>query len=285
MNADRCGQLGDERVAPDQRRHGNREAAHRSPRLRRRAAEQFGVLCRQRRRRLDPQLVAEQPAEVVVDAQRLDRAARRRQRRHQQRPRSLAQRVLLGEGGELGDEPVGVAGGEPLLGPRLRRLDAELLQPCRLGSPLVDIGQLRVRRAVPARQDRVDGRPRGAVHRGAAAQRFDEPVGVELDRRRLQAIAVGRRLDDAGGQVAAEAVEVVLQRRPGVARPPGRPQRLDRRIRRHDVPAAHDQQRQQAPLQRSVGRDVAPVVIEDADRTEHLDAQRLGATGPHPLSP
>jgi hypothetical protein len=45
--ADRRDQLSDEHVAPDQRRHGNGEAGHRRPHLRRRAAKQLGVLRRQ----------------------------------------------------------------------------------------------------------------------------------------------------------------------------------------------------------------------------------------------
>ena len=91
--------------------------------------------------------------------ERLDRAARRRQRRHRQRPRSLAERVLLGEGGELGDEPIGVAGGEPLLGPRLAawtRSSSSRVASVRPSSTSANSGYAGPRQCC---QDRVEGLP------------------------------------------------------------------------------------------------------------------------------
>ena len=111
--------LGHERVPADQRRDGDGAAGsagvQRVAARCRRAGRRAG---RPGRRRLDAELVAEQPAEVVVDAQRLDCAARRRQGGHQQRPGPLPQRLLVDERGQLGDQAVGVprrpAGARPV---------------------------------------------------------------------------------------------------------------------------------------------------------------------------
>jgi hypothetical protein len=62
----------------------------------------------QRRRRLDAELVAEQAAEVVVDAQGVGGATGALQRVHQQRARPLPQRGRVRQCGELGQRPVDI---------------------------------------------------------------------------------------------------------------------------------------------------------------------------------
>ena len=120
------------------------------------AGEQGCMLRRQRRRRLDAQLVGEQPPEVVVGPQRLGRATGRRQRRHQQRARPLTERFGFGEGGQLGHQAVGRPPGQPPLGPGLLRPEPQLVEARRLGPALVDVVELGVRRPLPPLEQRVE---------------------------------------------------------------------------------------------------------------------------------
>ena len=137
------------------------------------------------RGRVDAELRAEQPPEVVVDAQRLDGAARSGQRRHQQGTRALAQRFLVGERSELDDRAVDVSRGEPPLGAHLHGADPELLQADRLDASAVEVVELRVRRPVPAGEDVVDRRDEGRIAGPAVVHGSGQPVGVEIDPRRI----------------------------------------------------------------------------------------------------
>ena len=175
----------EQRLAADQRGHRNRQPARRGPTRLADATEQAGVLSGQRRRRVDAQLVAEQPPEVVVDAQRLDRAAGTGQRRHQEGTRALAQRFLGGQRGQLDDDAVDVARREPTLGAHLHGADPQLVQADRLDPPVVEVVELRIRRTVPALEDVVDRRDDGGIDRPAVVHRRGQAVGIEIDPRRV----------------------------------------------------------------------------------------------------
>ena len=111
----------------------------------------------QLRRRFETELVAQQAPEIVIHPQGLDRAARPRQRGHEQRPGPLAQGLLVGQRAELGDESVGDARGQSPLGAPLHGPDAQLFEADGLGAAVVELIELRVRGTLPAREHGANG--------------------------------------------------------------------------------------------------------------------------------
>ncbi len=135
------------------------------------AAQQLDVASGERRGRLDAELIGEQPAEVVVHPQRLDVTAGGRQRRHQQLARALAQRVLVGEGGQLGEHVVTRAGAQLGVGTHLDRPDAQLVETAGLGPARIGVGELGVGGPAPGRQVAVEQPRRQQPGRRRAAPR------------------------------------------------------------------------------------------------------------------
>ena len=257
-----------------ERRDGEREPARRLPRCAVDTSEQLRLLSAQRRRRRDPELLGETTPEVVVHPQRLGVPARCREGRHQQLARPLAQRFIVGQRSELGDQPVGHASCEPALGSGLGSPDPQLGQGHRLGPSGVDVGKLGIRRSLPSLEDGVDrGLRISILDVDGTVDGIGQPVGVDVESIRRDVVARSGRLDEPCGQSAAEPGNVGLQRPDRVPRPSPRPQGLDRRIRRHHPATMEDQQGQQPALQRTIRGDIAPVAVAGPDRPEHLDSQ------------
>ena len=82
--------------------------------------------------------------------------------------------------------------GQPPLGAHLHGAEPELVQADRLGASVVDVVELRVGGAVPALQDVVDRRQHGVVAGPAVVHGDGQPVGIEIDPRRVDAVAVAR---------------------------------------------------------------------------------------------
>ncbi len=106
----------------------------------------------ERRARIDPELVDEGPARILVGVQGLRLPTRPVQRRHQIPPQALAERVLGDERLELSDQLVVAPECEVGVDPELDCCQPDLLEPGdgRLGEALV--GEVRERRAPPQRQ-------------------------------------------------------------------------------------------------------------------------------------
>ena len=82
----------------------------------------------QRRARLDPELVDEQPPRLAIDLERLDLPAGAVERAHEHRAQPLAQGVRADECLELSDELGVAAECEVGLDPQLERPQAELFE-------------------------------------------------------------------------------------------------------------------------------------------------------------
>ncbi len=106
----------------------------------------------ERRARIDPELVDEGPARVLVGVQGLRLPARPVQRRHQIPPQPFAERVLGDQRLQLPDQLVMAPECEVGVDPELDCCQPDLLEPGdgRLGEALV--GEVRERRAPPQRQ-------------------------------------------------------------------------------------------------------------------------------------
>src|SRR5581483_5186176 len=152
----------------------------------------------ERRRRVDPELVREHPAQLLVARERLRVAARAVEREHVLRAEALAQRVLRDERLELADHVAVPTEREAGLQPPPERVQAQLLEP-RLLAARERLRELRERTAAPERE-RVGekfARGRGVAAGERAAGRGDRPLEadeVELVVAELEQVAGRPRL-------------------------------------------------------------------------------------------
>ena len=234
--------------------------------------QQRRVLGDQRRRRLDPQLVAEQSAEVVEQPQRFDGPAGGRQRRHQQLTRPFPQRVRLRQHHELGHQPIEVAGRQAGRRHDLTCSLTELLQPRRFDPRFVQLVQLGVRHAVPGGEHLAQ---LPVCHARFCTEQLHQSIGVDTHACRVEPVTRTDRLDQTIWQPAPQPQHVVLQSRRWVVRQRVGPQHLGSCVwRDHETPA-QDQQRQQAQLQHARRCHIAPGRVANAQRAEHLDAHTI----------
>ena len=208
--------------------------------------------------------------------------AGRGERRHQQFARPLAQRFVVGQCDELGDEAFSHAGVKALLGARFDRPDSQLGEAGRFGPPGVDIGKFGISRAVPPPEDFVD-RARGVrvVRVERTVGGIAQPVGIDVESGTGDGVAVRRRVDRALWKAATEAGHVRLQRPGRIPRRPTGPERLDCRIGRDNPTAVEHQQGEQPALQRAFRGDVVSGAVGHPEWPQHLDAQPALATHQH----
>ena len=150
----------------------------------------------ERRARVDPELVDESPARLLVGVQRLGLPTRPVERRHQIHPEALAERVLGDERLELPDQLVVAPECEVGVDPQLQRGEPDLLEPGdgRLREALV--GEVRERRTPPQRQ-RV-AQPLRRVGRQAASEQAPPLVHQPLEAVEIE--LVGLDPDDVAGR-------------------------------------------------------------------------------------
>ena len=156
----------------------------------------------ERRARIDPELVDEGPARILVGVQGLRLPTRPVQRRHQIPPQALAERVLGDECLELSDQLVVAPEREVGVDPELDCCQPDLLEPGdrRLGEALV--GEVRERRAPPQRQ-RV-AQPLRRVGRQAASEQAPPLVHQALEAVEIE--LVGLDPDDVAGRSGRQHV-------------------------------------------------------------------------------
>ena len=150
-----------ERRTRGRRRRRDRAHRHRAGRCQPGILPQHvGLQPAKRRRRLQPQLLVQALAEVAVDLQRVGVPAAPIQRGHQLHVRPLAQRVRAHQRLQAHDRLFRKAQRQRGVDPVLGRRDPQLLEPVHLCSGELLVGELRVRRATPQRQGRVQQRGR-----------------------------------------------------------------------------------------------------------------------------
>jgi 3-oxoacyl-[acyl-carrier protein] reductase len=99
-------------------------------------------------------------------------------------------------------------------------------------------------------------------------QRIVEPSGVDLDGRGVEAVPAVGGADVEPGEGAPEPEQVGLHRGRRIAGRFGGPQRVDDGVDADDGAAPQHQEREQALLQRAVGRDVAACGVSYLDGSE-----------------
>ena len=142
--------------------------------------------------RLDPQLLDQRPAGVLVGLQRIGLAVRAVEGQHQLRPQTLPIGVLCDQRLQL-PHHLGMTTKRQLrLDQLLERRDAQIIEPGDLALRERLVGELRQRRAAPQRQ-RLHERRNGALR--AAAGQLAAPLGNEpLEAVRVEALGIKLQL-------------------------------------------------------------------------------------------
>ncbi len=148
------------------------------------------------RRRVDAELVGQDPTGPMEGAERISLATFAVVREHEQRPQVLAQGMGRQERLEVADGPRRMPPGEQALEPRRLRLEAKLVEPSGLGEERALVGEVGQGRPTPQRKCLVEGHDRQIrIDRQrllALADQGIETAGVELGR--LQPQPIARRL-------------------------------------------------------------------------------------------
>ncbi|MCK1816553.1 hypothetical protein MTQ13_20090 [Streptomyces sp. XM4011] len=226
-----------------------------------------------------------------VHGQRVGRAARAVQGRHQQRVQAFAQRVFPYQGGESVDRRGLVPAGQFGFVQGLVRREPALAQPVR---PVVQQRYLQAGERHPAPQlqrlaqqhRRLTGFP-GADPQGLGDQGL-EAVRVQLPGRHPQPVAVDAEGQPVGvAEEGAQPVDVQLEAGRGAFVGPFPPQRVGERVRR-DAAARPGQQHPEQRAPQPAGHRLAGLPAPDFHRSEHRETH--GAVhgclhGRFPLAP
>ena len=229
--------------------------------------------------RVGAQLVAEHRAYPLVGGQRVCLAAATVQRGDQLSPQQLPQRIPGYPPLQLRNQLILPPAGQPGVGPRLHRRQAQLGQPgsLRLGERRSHIGQ----RLSPPQPQRPAQRIR---HHGGVTGRTQTRAQrvLELGRvdphRRIQAVSTRPRADHVPAQHLAQRRHVHLDDVAGRLRRRIAPQAVDDLIHRHRRTGPQRQQAQQRPRHRRRNRQFSLAVAE-LHRAQHTDPQH---SHPHP---
>ena len=192
-------------------------------------AQDAGLELPEGRARLDAELVGQRLAGLGVDGDRLLAAAAAIERGHEQRPQSLAGRVLVDEAAYARDQLAVPSLLQRQVAAVLQRGDARLVQPHGLGVQVR--GQAYVgERVAPPQPDRlaqeVAGERQVARRAGilGLADEVGEALGVGGHQAGVEAVAVVGALDRSLGQRRSELAEQAFERAGRVGRRGAGPQ-------------------------------------------------------------
>jgi hypothetical protein len=227
---------------------------------------------------LQPQLLGQLPASVLVDAQRVRLPARAVQGEHELAAQVLAVRVarhqrlqLPGERGMTAEREIGVDA-------LLQRGHAQLVEPGDLGPRERVVREVDEHRAAPERErlaEPGDGALRVAARAGSF-QPSPEAVGIDLARRGVEAIAVPDGLERATVvERGAEPGDMRLKRLDGRGRRLLTPQLVDQPLARHHLVRVQEQNRQQPAWCPASDLDLT-ILVEDLEWAK--DAELHGAS-------
>ena len=199
---------------------------------------------------VDPELLDQHPARLLVDLERLRLTARPIERQHQLAAQALPERVLGNERLELADELGVAAEREVRFDPPLERPEEQLLEACDL--PLGEL-QRELAQRRPAPEGERLPQPARSVGRLAMscflAKRL-EPVKIELPLADLDHVAGGASDEDVAAQSLAKLRDVDLKRLHRRLRRLFGPQRVDQPVPGDDTVRVQKQNGEQGALLR-----------------------------------
>ena len=216
---------------------------------------------------IQPEVVGDGRAVLLVRDQGVPRASGGVQAAHQQRDRTLPQGMLRRERARRGHGLVQRAQAQPGGGAFLQRAQPQLLQPGRFGT-CVAVGELVIGVAAPQRQGGVEQlRGAGGVAVEALPRRVVarlEEAGVDLGVRECEDVAGGVCAQQRRGaaQRLAQAGDEGAQRVRGVLGQPLTPGRGGETVDRDDLAGLHDQRCEHGPLARAADRHHTTVDLE-----------------------
>ena len=228
----------------------------------------------QLRARLDPELVDEAGARILVDLERLRLPARPVEREHALPAKRLAQRVLTHERFELPDH-VAV---QPELELGVDALadhdEAQLLESPNLGLCEVVEGKLGERRTAPERERCGQALPPLLGRESTRIRQcLLEPARIDLLGGRVQHVAGRTGLEDVGPERTTEPSDGVLERRRRRSRRLLTPEEVDQSLRRDDAPGLQQEDREKRALLGAPERDV-PGLGRDLERAKYPELER-----------
>ena len=236
---------------------------------------------RQRRRRLEAELLDEHPAVVAVHAECVGLATGAVEGDHQLRPERLAQLVLTGERLDLRDHLRRSAARQLGLDETLVGDDPQLLQPLRLRTGPLLVGELGVGLATPQRQRfaqhrRRPGRVAAPQPRTGVGDQALEAGDIERLARQPQHVPRRLRHHRRRRPVAvdhpAHPGHVAPQRRARRRRRLTGEHRLGEPVHRHHGVAMDQQHRHQPALPRPTDAHLIPV-LGDGEPTQRVKLQ------------
>ena len=227
--------------------------------------------------RLDPELLDEDAARVLVGGERLRLPARAIESEHQLPPEALAKRVPGDEDLELADQIAGLPAREVEVDPRLEGHEAKLFEPGDLALRKRLVAEVDERGAAPQRE-RLAEQLRGClrVPLGALlprpAEQGLEAVAIELPGLDLKEIA-GRARDEArasGAEGAPKPRDVALQRCPRGLRRILAPELVDQAVGGDDLVLMKEEDGENGALPRPAEGD-RPFTVRRLERPQNSE--------------
>jgi hypothetical protein len=237
------------------------------------------------RGRVDPEVAGQPPAEPVEHRQRVGPAPAAVQGHHEERLRSLAERLLRGQRLQVGHHLEVATLVEQALEALLDGADAQLGQAAGLDAGVVDLGQLVVGGPPPPAERFGEAvrrglgvacpQRRGVVHDRLEAGRVD-PFGPQVE-----PVPRGCRADRAVREQLPQPEHVGLEGRLVVGGQVVGPEEIGQLAGSGRRRTPQREGAQQAPLERTAGRAVAAVAHEP-DGSQHADLRRRSHARPLP---
>src|SRR5581483_1119180 len=214
--------------------------------------------------RLDPQLVDQRSARLLVHPERVRLPPRPVQRTHQLPTQTFPQRMPVDERLELSDELWMATRAQVALDPLLQAAKAELLEACGLSGREPVIGEVGQRRPAPERE-RLGQLP--------LAVQPAEPLEVELPVLDAESVPRRVRLHALFPEQLPQRRDVHLQRLVRRLRRVVLPEGVEQPVLRDDLVRVQQQDGQERPLLRAAQVD-DPVAGDDLQRAEDPELHR-----------
>jgi hypothetical protein len=227
----------------------------------------------ERRTRLDPELIDQHPAGLLIALERVGLATAAVQREHQLGLQALAQRMLAHEPLQLARQPGVLPQRELRVDPILERGQALLPQPADLRPGEGLIRQIGERGSAPQPECSIEPLGRragiaGVERRASGSRELLEAVAIDAAGFGLQQITVAAGNEQVVTQRLAKARDIHVHRLGGSRRCPLAPQRIDQPVSRDHLSAMEQQHRQQRALLRTAERHRA-IAIDHLKRSQN----------------